>query len=128
MRYSNPKEPGLFAFSRIYENIEVLVAINTSSDKQLAEIVVDSKYSSLGMEFQDALDLSYVVTCTAPETFPFETESTALNVSVAGRGEFGVRILVPKHIYTPPAISLNNDVNNKEFRLSSILERMIKSY
>lgn len=128
VRYSNPKEPGLFAFSRIYENIEVLVVINTSPDKQLAEIVVDSKYSSLGMEFQDALDLSYVVTCTVPETFPFETESTALNVSVAGRGEFGVRILVPKHIYTPPAISLNNDVSNKEFRLSSLLERMIKSY
>ena len=61
VRWSDPDKSGLFAFSRIYQGQEVLVAINFSSNEVFEPMWVDTNISPAGTVFHDLFDNSYHV-------------------------------------------------------------------
>jgi len=66
-RWSDAEEAGLYAFSRVYERQEAVVAMNTASGKRGAEMWVDSGITPPGTELVDALDPSYRVVAHAAD-------------------------------------------------------------
>ncbi len=59
MRWSETDATGLFAFSRIHDGQEVVVAINFSAQTTVRTMFVDAGISPKGTVFRDALDDSY---------------------------------------------------------------------
>jgi len=66
-RWSDPYGAGIYAFSRIYENEEVVVVMNTSNDPRSAEMWVDAGATPVGTTLNDALDPGYSVAAWSPE-------------------------------------------------------------
>lgn len=99
IRWSNPSSPGIFAFSRIYDGCEVVVAINTSEYEQSANFLVDAALTPPYCLLVDALEVSYKIS-TRPCVRPSSTgqflspETSEIVVSLPPRGRHGVRILV----------------------------------
>ncbi len=60
VRWSDKTGAGLFAFSRIYGDEEVLVAINTAGAPQLRDMWVDAQRTGPDADLVDELDPSYV--------------------------------------------------------------------
>ncbi|MDP3542695.1 MAG: alpha-amylase family glycosyl hydrolase [Elusimicrobiota bacterium] len=61
VRWSEPAGTGLFAFSRIYDGQEVVVAINFGTKESTQTMWVDATLSPKGAVFKDALEESYRV-------------------------------------------------------------------
>lgn len=61
-RWSDPSGAGMFAFSRIYEGKEVVVALNLGINTVSETLWVDTGINPAGSVFVDALDSSYRVT------------------------------------------------------------------
>ena len=78
VRWSDPNGAGLYAFSRIYQEEEVLVVLNTSGEERGAQMWVDATLSPPGVEFTDSLDASFKVSA-------FAAEATADKSALAGR-------------------------------------------
>ncbi|MBI2386436.1 MAG: hypothetical protein HYV14_10530 [Elusimicrobia bacterium] len=66
VRWSDADRPGLFAFSRIYEDKEVVVVLNFSREARQEEMWVDAKLSPIGSAFHDALDQGYQTIARSP--------------------------------------------------------------
>ncbi len=62
VRWSDPSGSGLFAFSRIHEGKEVVVALNLGMSAVAETMWVDTVLNPAGSVFTDALDSSYRVT------------------------------------------------------------------
>jgi len=62
VRWSDPSGSGLFAFSRIHDGKEVVVALNLGTNAVLETMWVDTNINPSGSVFTDALDSSYRVT------------------------------------------------------------------
>jgi glycosidase len=88
VRWSDPWGPGIYAFSRVAEGREVLVASNTAEQSRLATMYVDAEHSPAGTVFVDELDPTYTVTAYRPVE-----GGSQLTVEVPPRG---VRVLVKK--------------------------------
>ncbi|MCX5787342.1 MAG: alpha-amylase family glycosyl hydrolase [Elusimicrobia bacterium] len=58
-RWNDSNGAGIYAFSRIYKGEEVVVVMNTSSDRREATVWVDGGVSPAGTLFADELDASY---------------------------------------------------------------------
>ncbi|MFH2201505.1 MAG: alpha-amylase family glycosyl hydrolase [Elusimicrobiota bacterium] len=85
-RWVDPYGPGIYAFSRIYGDEEVLVVMNTSGVERSASMYVDAERSPGGTRFADELDRAYTgVAKTHPEG------GSMLDVTVPANG---VRVLV----------------------------------
>ncbi|MDE2143588.1 MAG: hypothetical protein KGJ84_14365, partial [Elusimicrobia bacterium] len=85
-RWSDAGGAGLYAFSRIYEGQEVVVAMNFSTQVQKADMWVDHGITPAGTELVDALDGSYRVTAHKAET-----TGSKIDVEIPARG---VRVFV----------------------------------
>ena len=85
-RWSDANGAGLYAFSRIYEGQEVVVAMNFSTQVQKADMWVDHGITPAGTELVDALDGAYRV--TAHEA---EGPGSKIDVEIPARG---VRLFV----------------------------------
>ena len=68
VRWSDENGAGIYAFSRIYEGQEVVVAMNFSMQAQKADMWVDHGITPAGTELVDALDESYRVTARPQES------------------------------------------------------------
>jgi len=86
VRWSDPNGAGLYAFSRIYQEEEVLVVLNTSGEERGAQMWVDATLSPPGVEFTDSLDASFKVSA-----FAAEAGGSMVSVSVP---PMGTRVLV----------------------------------
>lgn len=86
VRWSDSDGAGIFAFSRIYEGKEVVVALNFSNEPRQEELWVDATASPAGTVFHDALDKSYAATTHTPVT-----AGSKITVSVP---PLSVRVLV----------------------------------
>lgn len=86
VRWSDPYGPGIYAFSRLYRDQEILVATNTAEQNRQATMYVDAGLSPAGSVFVDELDPSYQVT-----TFEPRGGGSQIAVDVPARG---VRVLV----------------------------------
>ena len=86
IRFSDPKGPGVFAFSRIYKQQEALVVINTDNSPKTEVVVVGDTLGVAGMEVRDVLDQDYVVLIT------YKPPTSIVLVEV---GPKGLRILLP---------------------------------
>ncbi len=86
IRFSDPKGPGVFAFSRIYKQQEALVVINTDNSPKSEVVVVGDTLGVAGMEVRDVLDQDYVVSIT------YKPPTCIVLVEV---GPKGLRILLP---------------------------------
>lgn len=84
-RWSDPAGPGLYAFSRIHEGVEVLVVLNTSLTPRAAEPCMDAALTPPGTVLRDALDPAWMARC-----FP-SLGASRVAVSVPG---LGARVLV----------------------------------
>ncbi len=56
VRWSDQSGPGIYAFSRIYNGEEVLVALNTADEARSADMYVDVKLTPAGTELDDAVN------------------------------------------------------------------------
>ncbi len=90
VRWSDSTGTGLFAFSRIHDGKEIVVAMNFSGDDKQATMWVDAKLSPGGSKLTDALDSSYSATTFLPNGM-VSGMGSQLTVSVPPRG---VRVLV----------------------------------
>jgi len=59
VRWSDPAGAGLFAFSRIHDGQEAVIALNFGTNEVSETMWVDSTISPAGAKFVDALDTSY---------------------------------------------------------------------
>ncbi len=66
-RWADPSGAGLYAFSRIADGQEVVVAMNFSAQSKQADMWVDHGITPAGTELVDALDDSYRVTSRAQD-------------------------------------------------------------
>ncbi|MBI4372087.1 MAG: hypothetical protein HY552_07295 [Elusimicrobia bacterium] len=62
VRWSDPHGPGIFAFSRIHRGEEVLVVLNSSSERRGARMWVDAGITPPGTTLVDAMDGATAVT------------------------------------------------------------------
>jgi neopullulanase len=85
VRWSDHKGPGIFAFSRIYDGQEVLVAINTSAEPREAEMFVDNDLTPAGARLVDAVAGDYTLKTEAKDG------GSKATVQVPGHG---VRVLI----------------------------------
>lgn len=88
VRWSDPYNAGIYAFSRIYQGQEVLVVLNTADEAREAEMFVDNGLTPAGTALSDALDAGYGVS-----THPGAEGGSKVSVRVPARG---VRVLVRK--------------------------------
>ena len=86
IRFSDPKGPGVFAFSRIYKQQEALVVINTDNSSKKEVVVVGDALGLVGMEVRDVLDQDYAVLITY---------QSPINTVLVEVGPKGLRILLP---------------------------------
>lgn len=86
IRFSDPKGPGVFAFSRIYQQQEALVVINTDDSSKTEEVIVGDTLGLVGMEVRDVLDQDYAVLIT---------HHPPINTVLVEVGPKGLRILLP---------------------------------
>lgn len=84
VRWSDPDGPGIYAFSRIHGDQEVLVVLNTSDQTKRATMFVDAGHSPPGSIFSDLLDLA-----TNAEAYAGPEGGSKLAVSVP---PLGVRV------------------------------------
>lgn len=66
IRWSETNQAGIFAFSRIYGDEEVLVVMNFSKEARREEMWVDAKVTPAGTRLHDALDESYRTSAHTP--------------------------------------------------------------
>lgn len=66
IRWSETNQAGIFAFSRIYGNEEILVVMNFSNEARQEEMWVDAKVTPAGTPLHDALDKSYKTSAHTP--------------------------------------------------------------
>ncbi len=90
VRWSDSKGAGIFAFSRIHDGKEIVVAMNLSRDAKDATMWVDAKITPDGTKLIDALDASYAATAFSPNGMVSGVGSQ-LSVSVP---PMSVRVLV----------------------------------
>ncbi len=86
VRWSDPNGPGIYAFSRIYGNEEVLVVLNNADSQRSAQMWVDGGLTPGGTRLVDALDAGYSATSAAQNG-----GGSKVAVSVPAHG---VRVLV----------------------------------
>jgi hypothetical protein len=66
VRWSDAGGPGVYAFSRIHNDVEVVVVLNTADAERSVDMHVDALASRPGTVFTDELDGSYRTTAVAP--------------------------------------------------------------
>jgi glycosidase len=87
IRWSDPNGPGIFAFSRIYENEEVVVVINTSNQPKTETWWVDASLNAHGEIYKDLLDREYKTAIHSPT----DGRGSQMTVTIP---PYGSRVLV----------------------------------
>lgn len=88
VRWSDERKTGLYAFSRIHDGKEIVVALNFGREAVDETMWVDAKLSPAGTKFADALDAGYETTAAGVAGV---AEGSRLNVSLP---PMSVRVLV----------------------------------
>ena len=100
IRWSDPDGPGIFAFSRVFGNEEVIIVMNTARVIKTITFYLDTQNISIASELIDLLDGSYV-TRTEDTGCAVETmQSITVEVPEPSEKSFGIRILavIENHI------------------------------